>query len=67
MKINQSIMKMNLIKEVEKSLSEAGLSQQDYVISLQGPTLIFAKSGKEKFDNDIILRAEILDLGILIL
>jgi hypothetical protein len=60
-------MKMNLIKEVEKSLSEAGLSQQDYVISLQGPTLIFSQSGHEKFNNDIILRAEILDLGILIL
>jgi hypothetical protein len=60
-------MKMNLIKEVEKSLSEAGLSQQDYVISLQGPTLIFSQSGQEKFNNDIILRAEILDLGILIL
>jgi hypothetical protein len=60
-------MKMNLIKEVEKSLSEAGLSQQDYVISLQGPTLIFAKSGQEKFEKDSILRAELLDLGISIL
>jgi hypothetical protein len=59
--------KRNLIQKVEKSLSEAGLSQQDYVISLQGPTLIFAKSGQEKFDNDIILRAELLDLGIAIL
>ena len=37
-------MKKNLIKKVEKSLAEAGLSNQDYVISLQGPTLIFAKS-----------------------
>jgi hypothetical protein len=60
-------MKKNLIKKVEQSLTEAGLSQQDYVISLQGPTLIFAKSGKEKFENDIILRAELLDSGILIL
>jgi hypothetical protein len=60
-------MKKNLIKEVEKSLTEAGLTQQDYVISLQGPTLIFAKSGREKFNNDIILRAEILDLGIQLL
>ena len=60
-------MKKNLIKEVEKSLSEAGLSQQDYVISLQGPTVIFSQSGQDKFDNDIILRAELLNLGILIL
>ena len=60
-------MKMNLIKEVEKCLSEAGLTQQDYVISLQGPTVIFAQSGQDKFDNDIILRAELLNLGILIL
>lgn len=59
--------KNDLIQKVEKSLSEAGLSQQDYVISLQGPTLIFAQSGQEKFNNDIILRAELLDLGILIL
>ena len=59
--------KRNLIQKVEKCLSEAGLSQQDYVISLQGPTVIFAQSGQDKFDNDIILRAELLDLGILIL
>ena len=60
-------MKKNLIKEVEKSLSEAGLSQQDYVISLQGPTLIFAKSGQEKFEKDYVLRNRIQDLGILFL
>jgi hypothetical protein len=59
--------KRNLIQKVEKCLSEAGLSQQDYVISLQGPTVIFAQSGQDKFDNDIILRAELLNLGILIL
>ncbi len=60
-------MKKNLIKKVEQSLAEAGLSNQDYVISLQGPTLIFAKTGQEKFEKDSILRAEILDLGIAIL
>ena len=59
--------KRNLIQKVEKCLSEAGLTQQDYVISLQGPTVIFAQSGQDKFDNDIILRAELLNLGILIL
>ena len=59
--------KRNLIQKVEKCLSEAGISQQDYVISLQGPTIIFAQSGREKFDNDIILRADLLDLGIAIL
>lgn len=60
-------MKKNLIKKVEQSLAEAGLSTQDYVISLQGPTLIFSQSGREKFEKDIILRAEILDLGIQLL
>ena len=60
-------MKKNLIKKVEQSLAEAGLSTQDYVISLQGPTLIFAKTGQEKFEKDIILRAELMDLGIAIL
>jgi hypothetical protein len=60
-------MKRKLIEKVVKSLSEAGLTQQDYVISLQGPTVIFAKSGQEKFEKDSILRAELLDLGILIL
>ena len=60
-------MKKNLIKKVEQSLAEAGLSKQDYVISLQGPTLIFSQSGREKFEKDSILRAEILDLGIQLL
>jgi hypothetical protein len=60
-------MKRKLIEKVVKSLSEAGLTQQDYVISLQGPTVIFAKSGQEKFEKDSILRAELLDLGISIL
>lgn len=60
-------MKKNLIKKVEQSLAEAGLSTQDYVISLQGPTLIFSQSGREKFEKAIILRAEILDLGIQLL
>jgi hypothetical protein len=60
-------MKKNLIKKVEQSLAEAGLSNQDYVISLQGPTLIFAKTGQEKFEKDSILRAELMDLGIAIL
>ena len=60
-------MKMNLIKEVEKSLNEAGLTQQDYVISLQGPTLIFAQTGQEKFEKDYVLRNRIQDLGILFL
>jgi len=60
-------MKMNLIKEVEKALSEAGLTQRDYVISLQGPTLIFAQTGQEKFEKDYVLRNRIQDLGILFL
>jgi len=59
--------KKNLIQKVENSLSKAGLSKLDYVISLQGPTVIFAQSGKEKFNNDIMLRAELLDLGIAII
>jgi hypothetical protein len=58
---------MKLIKKIEMYLTEAGLTQQDYVISLQGPTLIFTQGGKEKFDNDPILRAELFDLGISIL
>jgi len=60
-------MKRKLIERVEKFLSEAGFTNQDYVISLQGPTLIFSKSGQEKFERDSILRAELLDSGIIIL
>jgi hypothetical protein len=36
-------------------------------MSLQGPTIIFAITGKEKFENDPILRAEIMHTGIEIL
>ena len=56
--------KRNTIQKAEKCLKEAGFTNTDYVISLQGPTVIFAQTGREKFGNDIILRADLMHLGI---
>ena len=59
--------KRKTIQEAEKCLKEAGFTNTDYVISLQGPTVIFSQTGREKFGNDIILRADLMHLGIKIL
>lgn len=60
--------KRKVIEKAEKILKDFGCtSGRDYVMSLQGPTIIFAITGKEKFENDPILRAEIMHTGIKIL
>jgi hypothetical protein len=56
-----------IIEKAEKFLAESGFANTDYVMSLQGPTVIFTQTGLEKFNNDIILRADLMDLGIIIL
>jgi hypothetical protein len=60
--------KREVIERAEKILKDFGCTNgRDYVMSLQGPTIIFAITGKEKFENDPILRAEIINTGIEIL
>ena len=60
--------KRKVIERAEKILKDFGCtSGRDYVMSLQGQTIIFAITGKEKFENDPILRAEIMHIGIEIL
>ena len=61
-------MKTNLIKEAEKTLNEAGITNLDYIMSLQGPTIIFTTGGgRQKFEKNDILKNTIADLGVLTL
>ena len=55
------------IQKAEKFLAESGFTNTDYVMSLQGPTVIFTQTGLEKFNNDIALKADLMNLGIIIL
>ena len=60
---------MNKKKLIEKAiafLKEAGFTNQDYIISLQGPSVIFAQTGQEKLSNDLILKADLMHLGIIL-
>jgi len=59
--------KRNVIQKAEKCLKEAGFTNNDYVISLQGPTVILTQTGREKFNSDIILRADLMHLAMKIL
>ena len=60
--------KREVIERAEKILNDfVFTSFRDDVMTLQGPTIIFAITGKEKFENDPILRAEIINTGIEIL
>jgi hypothetical protein len=58
--------KEKIIKKAEAFLKESGFTNQDYVISLQGPSVIFAKTGQEKLSNDLILKADLMHLGIIL-
>ena len=40
-----------LIEKVRNELEDRGFNNQDYIISLQGPTLFFTKQGKEKLES----------------
>jgi hypothetical protein len=57
-------MKKQIIEKAESLLREAGFQTSDYVISLQGPTVIFAQSGKEKLLKDADLRVDLIQCGI---
>ena len=46
-----------IIEKVKKDLEDRGFNNQDFIISLQGPTLFFTKQGKEKLES----KPEIVD------
>ena len=59
--------KSKIIKKAEALLKECGFTQQDFVISLQGPTLILAQSGRDKLDKDLTIKADLMWIGIQII
>tara|TARA_Y100000389_G_C17188514_1_gene377641 strand:+ start:346 stop:522 length:177 start_codon:yes stop_codon:yes gene_type:complete len=42
-----------LIDQVESILKKEGFNNNDYIVSLQGPTVILSQSGNEKITEDI--------------
>ena len=42
-----------LIDQVESILKKEGFNNDDYIISLQGPTVILSQSGNDKINEDI--------------
>jgi len=53
-----------LIEKSEELLKESGFTNQDYTISLQGPTVIFTQSGKEKLPNNLCIIPDLTELGV---
>ena len=58
-------MKKEIIQQTETILKNNGFVQMDYIVSLQGPTLILATSGEKKITDSI--REEVKKTGMLIL
>jgi len=54
--------KRQIIEKAEAFLKLYGFTQKDYVVSLQGPTIILSISGTEKMDGN--LRNELLNVGM---
>jgi len=57
--------KRKIIDQTEALLKERGFIQADYIVSLQGPTLILSISGTQKMDED--LRNELFNIGMQVL
>ena len=58
---------MDKRKIIEKAISLlrlAGFDQTDYVVSLQGPTVIFSQNGIDKLRGDADLRVDLINCGI---
>ena len=53
-----------LIDKVESILKKEGFNNDDYIISLQGPTVILSQSGNEKINEEI--KNKIKDLVLVI-
>jgi hypothetical protein len=53
-----------LIEKSEELLKESGFTTQDYTISLQGPTVIFTQTGKEKLPTNLGIIPSLAELGV---
>jgi len=49
--------------KVKKLLSDYGLTPADYVISLQGPTIIPTTTGEKELHENFCLKADLKELG----
>lgn len=58
-------MKKQIMSQTEAILKDNGFVTMDYIISLQGPTLILAKTGTDKMTDQI--RKEIEKTGMIIM
>jgi hypothetical protein len=56
--------KRELIARTESLLKERGFRQEDYIVSLQGPTIIFTTVGLQRLEQDPSLRAELTSMGV---
>ena len=57
--------KKQIITDVERILKEENFTQDDYVISLQGPSVILSQSGELKINQ--VIRIDLTRLGVLII
>jgi len=57
--------KKQIIEKAEAFLKLYGFTQQDYIVSLQGPTIILSISGTEKMHGN--LKNELLNVGMQVL
>lgn len=51
---------MNTIKRVEDILEKEGFTYADYVLSLQGPSVVLTQSGNVKMNEEV--RSKLKDL-----
>jgi hypothetical protein len=56
--------KRELIARTESLLKERGFGQEDYIVSLQGPTIIFTTDGLQRLEQDPSLRTELTSMGV---
>ena len=59
--------KQKTIQEAQTILSNLGLNQNDYIISLQGPTIIPTQEGKKKLEENPSIENSLNNLGVLVL
>jgi ABC-type transport system substrate-binding protein len=57
--------KSKIINQAKDLLAKEGFGQQDYVISLQGPTVILAITGQSKMTPEI--QKDLEEIGMIVL
>ena len=59
--------KQKTIQEAQTILRNLGLNQNDYIISLQGPTIIPTQEGKKKLEENPSIENSLNNVGVLVL